>query len=246
MAEGYNPAKAAEFNKLILQGIPYDEAVVMADISLNEIGNYSFDPTTSVLSQQEGPPETQLPVNPANDPNTNVGADTPRLERLGAVDTSSDPNTNVGAETTRLERLGNVDAASDPNTNVGADTPREIPITESVFDPRQDVGENVFDPAAALPNPSLISAVPVNDPYAGLTSDQIKLLGGADPTDPYIRARLGIPQLSDSPLAANASFGTIKTGVPLLDTALASLGGLFNFGGKPTTPSITKTGTTTG
>ena len=246
MAEGYNPAKAAEFNKLILQGIPYDEAVVMADISLNEIGNYSFDPTTSVLSQQEGPPETQLPVNPANDPNTNVGADTPRLERLGAVDASSDPNTNVGAETTRLERLGNVDAASDPNTNVGADTPREIPITESVFDPRQDVGENVFDPAAALPNPSLISAVPVNDPYAGLTSDQIKLLGGADPTDPYIRARLGIPQLSDSPLAANASFGTIKTGVPLLDTALASLGGLFNFGGKPTTPSVTKTGTTTG
>ena len=246
MAEGYNPAKAAEFNKLILQGIPYDEAVVMADISLNEIGNYSFDPTTSVLSQQEGPPETQLPVNPANDPNTNVGADTPRLERLGAVDASSDPNTNVGAETTRLERLGNVDAASDPNTNVGADTPREIPITESVFDPRQDVGENVFDPAAALPNPSLISAVPVNDPYAGLTSDQIKLLGGADPTDPYIRARLGIPQLSDSPLAANASLGTIKTGVPLLDTALASLGGLFNFGGKPTTPSVTKTGTTTG
>jgi hypothetical protein len=246
MAEGYNPAKAAEFNKLILQGIPYDEAVVMADISLNEIGNYSFDPITSVLSQQEGPPETQLPVNPANDPNTNVGADTPRLERLGNVDAALDPNTNVGTETTRLERLGNVDAASDPNTNVGADTPREIPITESVFDPRQDVGENVFDPAAALPNPSLISAVPVNDPYAGLTSDQIKLLGGADPTDPYIRARLGIPQLSDSPLAANASLGTIKTGVPLLDTALASLGGLFNFGGKPTTPSVTKNGTTTG
>jgi hypothetical protein len=223
MAEGYNPAKAAEFNKLILQGIPYDEAVIMADIPLNEIGNYSFDPETSVLSQQEGPPDNQTPVNPA-----------------------SDPNTNVGADIIRLERLGNVDAASDPNTNAGANTPREMPITESVFDPRQDVGESVFDPAAALPNPSLISAAPVNDPYAGLTSDQIRLLGGADPTDPYIRARLGIPQLLDSPLAANASFGTIKTGVPLLDTALSSLGSLFNFGGKPTTSSVTKTGTTTG
>ena len=216
MAEGYNPAKAAEFNKLILQGIPYDEAVIMADIPLNEIGNYSFDPETSVLSQQEGPPETQPLVNPAND-----------------------PNTNVGAETTRLERLGNVDAASDPNTNVGADTPREIPVSESVFDPRQDVGESVFDPAAALPNPSLISVAPINDPYAGLTSDQIRLLGGADPTDPYIRARLGIPQLTDSPLAANASFGTIKTGVPILDTAISSLGSLFGF-------NNTKTGTTTG
>jgi len=190
MAAGYDPAKAAEFNKLILQGIAYDEALIIAEISLGEVGNYSFDPETSILSQQEGPPETQLPVNPANDPNTNVGAETTRLERLGNVDAASDPNTNVGAETTRLERLGNVDAASDPNTNVGADTPREIPVSESVFDPRQDVGENVFDPAAALPNPSLISAAPINDPYAGLTSDQIRLLGGADPTDPYIRARL--------------------------------------------------------
>jgi hypothetical protein len=216
MAAGYDPAKAAEFNKLILQGIAYDEALIIAEISLGEVGNYSFDPETSILSQQEGPPETQLPVNPAND-----------------------PNTNVGAEPTRLERLGNVDAASDPNTNVGADTPREIPVSESVFDPRQDVGENVFDPAAALPNPSLISAAPINDPYAGLTSDQIRLLGGADPTDPYIRARLGIPQLTDSPLAANANFGTVKTGVPILDTAISSLGNLFGF-------NNTKTGTTTG
>ena len=216
MAEGYNPAKAAEFNKLILQGIEYEEALILAEIPLGEVGNYSFDPKTSILSQQEGPPETQPPVNPANDPNSNIGADT-----------------------TQLERLGNVDAASDPNTNVGADTPREIPVSESVFDPRQDVGENVFDPAAALPNPSLISAAPINDPYAGLTSNQIRLLGGADPTDPYIRARLGIPQLTDSPLAANASFGTVKTGVPILDTAISSLGNLFGF-------NNTKTGTTTG
>ena len=133
----------------------------------------------------------------------------------------------------------------DPRQDVGENVfdPGETyngPATEeSVFDPRQDVGENVFDPAAALPNPSLISAAPINDPYAGLTSDQIRLLGGADPTDPYIRARLGIPQLTDSPLAANASFGTVNTGVPILDTAISSLGNLFGF-------NNTKTGTTTG
>jgi hypothetical protein len=200
MANGYNPAKAAEFNKLILQGIPYDEAVIMADIPLNEIGNYSFDPETSVLSQQEGPPETQTPVNPA----------------------------------------------SDPNTNVGADTPREVPITESVFDPRQDVGENVFDPRAAAPNPAVTIAAQLNDPYAGLTPKQLQDLGGADPTDPYIRARLGIPQLPDSILASTPEFGTVKTGIPLVDTALSSLGSLFSFSGKTTKPSVTKTGTTTG
>jgi hypothetical protein len=223
MANGYNPAKAAEFNKLILQGIPYDEAVIMADIPLNEIGNYSFDPETSVLSQQEGPPETQTPVNPASDPNTNAGADTPRAERIGTVD-----------------------AASDPNTNVGADTPREIPITESVFDPRQDVGESVFDPGAATPNPAVTVAAQLNNPYAGLTPKQLQDLGGADPTDPYIRARLGIPQLPGSVLASTPGFGTIKTGIPLVDTALSSLGSLFSFSGKTTKPSVTKTGTTTG
>ena len=57
MANGYNPAKAAEFNQLILQGIPYDEALILADIPLNEVGNYSFDPETSILSQEQGPPD---------------------------------------------------------------------------------------------------------------------------------------------------------------------------------------------
>jgi len=57
MANGYNPAKAAEFNQLILQGIPFDEALLLADIPLNEVGNYSFDPETSVLSQEQGPPD---------------------------------------------------------------------------------------------------------------------------------------------------------------------------------------------
>lgn len=58
MAEGYNPAKAAEFNKLIIDGIPYADALSQAGISAADIGNYSFDPTTSILSQQDGPPSS--------------------------------------------------------------------------------------------------------------------------------------------------------------------------------------------
>jgi hypothetical protein len=37
----------------------------------------------------------------------------------------------------------------------------------------------------------------VQDPYYGLTPEQIEALGLADPTDPYIRARLGIPQIAE-------------------------------------------------
>ena len=52
------------------------------------------------------------------------------------------------------------------------------------------------------------------DPYSGLTPNQLEQLGDADPTDPYIRARLGIPQLPDSPLTSLPStsnfFNSIK------------------------------------
>ena len=44
-----------------------------------------------------------------------------------------------------------------------------------------------------------------SDPYAGLTPDQIKSLGNADATDPYIRARLGLPPLADSTTAGGTS-----------------------------------------
>jgi hypothetical protein len=55
----------------------------------------------------------------------------------------------------------------------------------------------------------------VLDPYYGLTPEQIKALGAADPTDPYIRARLGIPQISEiqrppvvNPLSSQTVAGT--------------------------------------
>jgi hypothetical protein len=65
----------------------------------------------------------------------------------------------------------------------------------------------------------------LNDPYAGLSPTQLQDLGGADPTDPYIRARLGIPQLPGSTLVATGGFGTIKTGVLAIDSALGIIGG---------------------
>jgi hypothetical protein len=107
-------------------------------------------------------------------------------------------------------------------------------------------------PIAGVP-PTTYSS-PVNDPLAGLSPTQLQDLGGADPTDPYIRARLGIPQLPGSTLFATGSFGTIKTGVPAIDSALGIIGSgvtsLFSnfsntvgglFGTKPTASAVAAT-----
>ena len=107
-------------------------------------------------------------------------------------------------------------------------------------------------PIAGVP-PTTYSS-PVNDPLAGLSPTQLQDLGGADPTDPYIRARLGIPQLPGSTLLATSGFGTIKTGVPAIDSALGIIGGgvtsLFSnfsntigglFGAKPTASAVAAT-----
>jgi len=78
-------------------------------------------------------------------------------------------------------------------------------------------------PIAGVP-PTTYSA-PVNDPYAGLSPAQLEALGGADPTDPFIRARLGIPQLPGSTF--QPGFRSLNTGFPAIDSALGTIGGLF-------------------
>jgi len=83
-------------------------------------------------------------------------------------------------------------------------------------------------PIAGVP-PTTYSS-PVNDPLAGLTPTQLKDLGGADPTDPYIRARLGIPQLPGSTLNATPGFGfgNLTTNLPSIDGALGTIKSLFS------------------
>lgn len=47
-----------------------------------------------------------------------------------------------------------------------------------------------------------------SDPYEGLTEEQLEKLGGADPTDPFIRSRLGLP-----PLGGTASPSSLASGM---------------------------------
>jgi len=70
----------------------------------------------------------------------------------------------------------------------------------------------------------------LNNPYAGLSPKQLQDLGGADPTDPYIRARLGIPQLPGSTLIATSGFGfgNLTTNLPSIDNALGTIRSLFS------------------
>ena len=83
-------------------------------------------------------------------------------------------------------------------------------------------------PIAGVP-PTIFSA-PLADPYAGLSPTQLQDLGGADPTDPYIRARLGIPQLPGSTLIATSGFGfgNLTTNFPSIDNALGTIRSLFS------------------
>jgi hypothetical protein len=118
-----------------------------------------------------------------------------------------------------------------PNTTTDTKTVQyQSAATESVFDPRQDPEEHIFNPNAALPNPAVTTAAQLNDPLAGLTPTQLQDLGGADPTDPYIRARLGIPQLPGSTLNVTSGFGfgNLTTNLPSIDGALGTIKGLFS------------------
>ena len=128
-------------------------------------------------------------------PPTDAAADVPAEIQIDGQVTETNTGeqvANEGGNATWWDETYPGQTVQDPNA-----------VTENVFDPRQEVQESVFNPAAAVP-----------DPYLGLTPAQIQNLGGADPTDPYVRARLGIPQLPGSELNSLSSnsnfFNSIK------------------------------------
>jgi len=177
------------------------------------------------------------------------------------------PDTYTGPPTSKASVDANINGLDLPNNFTGPPTSRAAVDTNNggegfglgtpdgnggFVDARGDPVDSVGMPIAGVP-PTTYSS-PVSDPYYGLTSTQLQDLGGADPTDPYIRARLGIPQLPGSTLFATGGFGTIKTGVPAIDSALGIIGGgltsLFSnfsstigglFGAKPTASAVAAT-----
>ena len=321
---GYDPKKAAEYNKLIQQGVAPEAAIVQAGITYEEQGNYEINSVGTLetnnaygkMSDIAVPQNNTSGVNPASDPSQFPAYDDDGNLQLGfaindetgqtyykgvepatrdtPVNPASDPsqfpaydddgnlqpgfaiNDETGDTYYRgvgpLTRDVGVRPQSDPsqfpaydddgnlqpgfaiNDETGDTYYRGVgPLTQQTagFNPNYDEFGDLD--AAVARQVESTSASTVNDPYYGLTPTQLQDLGGADPTDPYIRARLGIPQLPGSTLFATGGFGTIKTGVPAIDSALGIIGkipSLFSnfantvgglFGPKPTASAAAAT-----
>jgi hypothetical protein len=207
---GYDPNKAAEYNRLIQQGVAPEAAILQVGITFEERGNYEINSVGNTETNKSYGKMSDIAI-----PQNNTSG----------VNPASDPS-----QFPAYDNEGNLEPGFAINEETGGTYYRGFPS--------QDVG----------------TALPISDPYYGLTPTQLKDLGGADPTDPYIRARLGIPQLPGSTLAATPGFGTIKTGVPAIDSALGIIGGgitsLFSnfsstigglFGPKPTATAVAST-----
>ena len=180
----------------------------------------------------------------SNGGTTTIVANPPNPPTINTV-----PNTTTNTTTVQFQNAATkseVPPQSDPTQFPAYDD-------EGNLLPGYDLDEN-NNPVFAGQRPPTTFSAPLADPYAGLTPTQLQDLGGADPTDPYIRARLGIPQLPGSTLIATGGFGTIKTGVPAIDSALGIIGGvatsLFSnfsntigglFGAKPTASVVAAT-----
>ena len=100
-------------------------------------------------------------------------------------------------------------------------TPKSLGGVDNLPAGAASVG-NIVDTQGMTTNNSSIPTS--SDPYSGLSADQVKSLGNADPTDPYIRARLGLPSLSGSSTSATAPtlpgtggisgiLGSLKSGI---------------------------------
>lgn len=183
--------------------------------------------STTVVSNPPNPPTTNTVPNTTTDTKTvefQSSVTTTTTQLSNAETTAAFDGIPAGGQTTALPTTAkSVEVPTTPSQT----TP---PTTKSVFDPKQDPQESAFNPAAAVPNPAVTAAAQLNDPLAGLSPTQLQSLGGADPTDPYIRARLGIPQLPGSTLTATSGFGfgNLTTNLPSIDNALGTIKSLFN------------------
>jgi hypothetical protein len=84
-------------------------------------------------------------------------------------------------------------------------------------------------------NPVPASEINTNSATAGLTPAQLSALGGADPTDPFIRARLDLPQLGVSQPTLVDAVSNIS--LPSLSSIQTSTGNTFTSIGNFFTPA---------
>jgi hypothetical protein len=142
---------------------------------------------------------------------------------VAATDAPVNPATDPTAGGAFVEQAdGSFVAAEDlPPTDINgkAYSPTEDPNTP------QEVSAVTTETGAAPTSPANDSIVNAQDAArAGLTADQLAVLGSADATDPFIRARLDLPPLSEVQTLAgaigNINFGNIGN---VVTTAIADI-----------------------
>jgi len=156
-------------------------------------------------------------------PGFKINDETGQTYYAGVSPPTKDPYGLLAAED---EAIAQSDAAAYAGASVGPRDPYGLLAAEDAALAEQAAARGdaeAYDRLSTTP-------ANLNDPYAGLSPTQLKDLGGADPTDPYIRARLGIPQLPGSTLVATSGFGfgNLNTGLPSIDNALGTIKGLFS------------------
>ena len=125
-----------------------------------------------------------------------------------AIDSATKPpqSSVLNSVKTSISNVGSkIKAFFTPSPSGTANLPAGDAGSSNIVEVQHEGQAEIVDPNATTPASS--------DPYAGLTPDQIKSLGNADATDPYIRARLGLPPLAKTTAAGGTSVPAVA-GLP--------------------------------
>jgi YHS domain-containing protein len=203
-------------------------------------GSDSNGGTTTVVSNPPNPPTTNTVPNTTTDTTAvEFQSSTPE----SATSTSPPISVSYPRGTYLFNSQAQLDAYSkNPDQYATSFVGSGYTVTEITPPPqKQEPVQSSSNTATTVPGPEVTTAAQLNDPLAGLTPAQVQALDGADPTDPYVRARLGIPQLPDSTLTATPGFGfgNLTTNLPTIDSALGTIRSLFSSPTPATTASVT-------
>lgn len=145
-----------------------------------------------------------------------------------AGDTSSQAVAAANAQTINYQ--GGVDAQATAPTNTTG-TPTPAVDSQNVIAQIQ-AGAITQDQATEILSASSINT---NSATSGLTPAQLSAIGGADPTDPFIRARLDLPAIGTSQPTLIDAVSNIS--VPSLSSIQTSIGNTFASVGEFFTPA---------
>jgi hypothetical protein len=162
----------------------------------------------------------------------------PTLADTFAAAGDSSPQAIATANAQTINYQGGVDtqAASPQLLNEYGDSYTPLPTQNAIAQLQagtitEEQAQQILRVGGTIPE----SAINTNSATSGLTPAQLSALGGADPTDPFIRARLDLPPLGVSQPTLVDAVGNIS--LPSLSSIQTSIGNTFASVGEFFTPT---------